>query len=99
MRAAVREALYIPDPLPGARDVMRTASGEVWFTGSEREDTLGVWYAVRRDNDQAGVRRILLPPGFRAMDATDTHVWGFRRDDLGVQTVVGLRLVPPTEER
>ena len=29
------------------------------------------------------------------MDATDTHVWGYRRDDLGVQYVVGLRLLSP----
>ena len=31
MRDAVREALYIPDPLPGIRSVHGTTSGEVWF--------------------------------------------------------------------
>ena len=36
MRDAVREALYIPDPLPGARSVHGTASGEVWFRPDSR---------------------------------------------------------------
>lgn len=95
MQAAVQEALYVTDPLPGALHVRGTVSGEIWFTGFETADSLSAWYSVRRYNGPGGVRRILVPTGFRVMDATDTHVWGYRRDDLGVQYVVGLRLVPP----
>lgn len=94
MRAAVEEALYVPDPLPGAVQVRGTASGEIWFGGFEREDSLSAWYSVRRNDGPGGVRRILVPTGFTPMDATDTHVWGYRRDDLGVQYVVGRRLAP-----
>ena len=95
MRAAVQEALYLPDPLPGAVRVRGTVSGEIWFSGFETEDSLSAWYSVRRNDDPGGVRKILVPTGFTVMDATDTHAWGYRRDDLGVQYVVGRRLVPP----
>ena len=95
MRAAVREALYIPDPLPGARRVLGTSSGDVWLQGFEEQDSLSVWYSVPRGRQDSGVRKVLLPPGFRATDATDTHVWGVRQDELGTQYVVGRRLVPP----
>lgn len=96
MRAAVEEALYIPDPLPGARRAHGTASGEIWFIGFETVDSFSVWYAVERGGGGNRVRKVLLPSGFRAMDATDTHVWGVRSDDLGVHYVAGHRLVPPS---
>jgi len=83
-----------PQPLPGARTVHGTASGEIWFRGFETEDSLSPWYAVSRDGTTPGLRRVLLPPGFSATDATDTHVLGIRRDELGVEYVVGRRLVP-----
>lgn len=95
MRAVVREALYMPDSLPGARQVRGTASGEIWFRGFEVQDSLSVWYSVPRGRHDAGVRRVLLPVGFRATDATDTHVWGVRQDELGTQYIVGRRLVSP----
>ncbi|MXW16260.1 MAG: hypothetical protein F4123_10665 [Gemmatimonadetes bacterium] len=95
MRAAVQEALYVPDPLPGAVHVRGTVSGEIWFSGFERDDSLSAWYSLRRSDGPGGVRRILVPLGFTVMDATDTHVWGLRRDDLGVEYVAGRRLVPP----
>ncbi|MDE2975167.1 MAG: hypothetical protein OXU64_10710 [Gemmatimonadota bacterium] len=94
LRAAIEEALYVPNPLPGARTVHGTASGEIWFRGFETEDSLSPWYAVSRDGTTPGLRRVLLPPGFSATDATDTHVLGIRRDELGVEYVVGRRLVP-----
>ena len=97
MRAAVQEALHLPDPLPGARRAFGTQSGEIWFRGSENEDSLRVWYAVPRGEGQSRVRRVALPPGFRVTDATNAHVWGVRTDELGVNYVVGRRLVPPLE--
>ncbi|MDE2871477.1 MAG: hypothetical protein OXQ94_07280 [Gemmatimonadota bacterium] len=94
IRAAFEDALYVPDPLPGAREVLGTASGEIWFHGFESEDSFSVWYAVPRDNATSAFRQVLLPPGFSARDATETHVWGVRRGELGVEYVVGRRLVP-----
>ena len=94
LRAAIEEALYLPNPLPGARTVWGTASGEIWFRGFEKEDSLSPWYAVSRDGTTPGLRRVLLPPNFRVTDATETHVLGIRRGELGVEYVVGRRLVP-----
>ena len=93
IREAIEEVVYVPDPLPGATRLFGSNSGEVWFQGYQRRDSLAVWHAIRRDG--VGGRRVLLPTGFRAMDATDSHVWGFRRDEMGVRYVVGRRLVPP----
>lgn len=93
MRDALEDALFIPNPMPGATRMHGTASGEIWFRGYQSQDDLAVWYAAKRDG--VGLRQVLVPPGFRPMDATDTHVWGVRRGELGVQYVVGRRLVPP----
>ncbi len=94
LRAQIKEGLHVPNPLPGARTVRRTSSGGIWFRGFEKEDSLSVWYAVSRDSTTSGLRKVLLPPGFRATDASETHVWGIRRGELGVEYVVGRRLVP-----
>ncbi|MDE2761899.1 MAG: hypothetical protein OXQ94_07285 [Gemmatimonadota bacterium] len=94
LRAAIEEAVYIPNPLPGARMVRGTASGEIWFRAIKGVDSHGLWYAVSRDSTASWLRKVLLPPGFTLTDATETHVWGVRRDELGVQYVVGRRLVP-----
>ena len=93
MRDALEGALFIPNPMPGATRMHGTASGEIWFRGYQSQDTLAVWYAAKRDG--AGLRQVLLPRGFRPMDATDTHVWGVRRGELGVEYVAGRRLVAP----
>ncbi len=65
----------------------------------EEADTLTVWYAIGRGDDESALRRVLLPTGFRARDATPTHVWGLRRDSLGITYVAGRKLVrmPQTE--
>lgn len=63
--------------------------------GYQRQDSLAVWYAAGRDG--SGLRQVLLPPGFRPMDASDSHVWGVRRGELGVEYVVGRRLMPPAD--
>lgn len=39
------------------------------------------------------MRRVLLPEWLEIEDATDTHVWGVRRDDLDLPRVTGRRLV------
>ena len=91
-------ALYIPDPLPGTVKIRGTASGEVWLNSVEATDTGVLWYAVRRGGDSTDVRTVLLPRGFSLRDATDTHVWGVERDDLGVNYVVGRRLLSAVDE-
>ena len=98
MRAAVKEALYVPDPLPGVSRIRGTTSGEIWVRGYQAPDTLSVWYAVDRRNKAARVRKVLLPSGVNVMDATDTHVWGLRVDALEIPYVVGLRLRPPAAQ-
>lgn len=96
-RALVENALYAPDPLPPVRDLRGMSTGDVWLQTFEEADTLLVWYSIRRGDNESGLRRVLLPAGFRARDATSTHVWGLRRDSLGVTYVAGRRLVRKSE--
>ena len=89
------EALYKPDYLPAAEGrPIPTSSGEIWFRTHEIEDDLRVHYAVRRGDMDEPPRRVLLPDWLRLSDATETHVWGVRRDETEVPQVVGRRLVP-----
>jgi len=95
IRKAVDEALYIPEFYPAADVVRAMSAGDVWFKTFEKADadTLVTWYALRRDGDASGLRRILLPQDLTPTAATDTHVWGVRRDTLGINYVAGRRLV------
>ena len=95
IRKAVDEALYIPEFYPAAQVVRAMASGNVWFKTFESADadSIQTWYALRRGEDASGLRRILLPLEFFPQAATDTHVWGVRRDTLGINYVAGRRLV------
>ncbi|MCE2397571.1 MAG: hypothetical protein J4F34_00800 [Gemmatimonadetes bacterium] len=97
-RDQIVDALYIPDPLPGALKARGTASGEVWLASFEAMDTFVVWYAVRRGGDSTDVRTVLLPRGFALSDATDTHVWGVEKDELGVNYVTGRRILTGVDE-
>lgn len=92
-RALIEDALYAPDPLPSARELRGMSTAEVWMQTFEEADTLSVWYTIGRADNESELRRVLLPTGFRARDATPTHVWGLRRDSLGVTYVAGRKLV------
>ena len=94
-REAVDDALYLPDFYPAADNLRPMATGDVWFDTFEKTgvDTLETWYALRRGQDASGLRKILLPTSIFPFAATDTHVWGVRRDTLGINYVTGLRLV------
>ena len=94
LRQAWEEGLYKPEYLPAAKNILLTASGEVWLATFERSDTLEVYYAVRRGDMTGKPRRVLLPESLRLHDATETHVWGIWKDSLDVPHVVGRRLVP-----
>ena len=96
LRDVYDEALYQPRYLPAAEGrPIPTSSGEVWFRTYEVEDTLRVHYAVRRGDMDEPPRRVLLPEWLRLSDATGTHVWGVRRDEvMDLSQVVGRRLVP-----
>ena len=104
-RKLVKEALYAPDYFPAVRTmVLMMSSGDVWMLaeegGSTRGDTLRAWYAARRGSESTEpVRQVLLPCRLQPWDATNTHVWGVRRDDLGLPYIVGRRLVPPRDVR
>lgn len=95
VRRAVDEALYIPEIYPAADVVRAMATGDVWFRTFEKADadTLETWYALRRGGDASGLRRILVPQDLTPTAVTDTHVWGVRRDTLGINYVSGRRLV------
>ncbi len=94
LRQAYERVLYRPEYLPAVEGLFMAASGEVCLETHERLDNLRVFYAVRRDDPARQPRRILLPDGVWFQDATDTHVWGIRRDELDVPHIVGRRLVP-----
>ncbi len=92
---AFEEALYKPEYLPAAESFLLAASDDVWLKTFERVDTLRVYYTIPRGDTSGEPRRVLLPEGLQAADATATHVWGTRDDPLGVPHVVGRRLNPP----
>ncbi len=94
------EALYAPKYLPSVRSFMLTSSGQqVWLQSQERLDTLSVWYSIERGDTDTAPRRVLLPESLTLMDATVTHVWGSWKDDLGVNYVVGRRLVASSHRK
>ena len=93
-RDVVEGALYLPEHLPAVRIFRLTSSGNVWLQTHEQQDTLSVWYSLERGDNESPPRRVLLPPGFELMDATDTHVWGVWKDELDINYVVGRRLIP-----
>jgi len=92
---AFEEALYKPEYLPAAASFFLSASDDVWLKTFERVDTMRVFYTIPRGDTSDEPRRVLLPEGMQAEDATATHVWGTRDDALGVPYVVGRRLMPP----
>ncbi len=98
-RAIVEEALFVPEHLPVVGDIFLSSfSGDVWIQSLERVDTMRVWYSVARGDIDTPPRRVVLPEFFHARDATETHVWGFWRDELGVSHVEGRRLVDASPE-
>ena len=95
-RDLAEEALHTPEYLPAFRSFMLSASsGQVWLRSQERRDTLSVWYSIERGDTVTPPRRVLLPESLEVHDANATHVWGRWVDELGVNYVVGRRLVPP----
>lgn len=98
LRKKAVEAMYVPESgyLPPVRRLVLSSSGHVWLRirTQPEADTLREWYSFPRGGDvESPARKVLLPSGFRIMDATDTHVWGTWRDSLDIPYVVGRRLV------
>ena len=94
IREALDESVNKPEHLPAATGLVLTGSGEVWLQTNEVEDTLRAHYVVRRGDTDGAPRRVLLPEWLVIEDATDTHVWGIRRDEMDLPRVTGRRLVP-----
>ena len=90
----VRGALIVPEAWPVTYGIRPVPNGEIRFRPA-RSPAPGVWYAVRRGEIEDPIRRITLPESFNPRDVTDTHVWGERVDELGVEHMVGRRLIPP----
>lgn len=95
----LEDALYLPEFYPAVDYVEGMSDGEVWLRTHEEIDTLQVWYSVRRGDTESPPRRILLPRTFYPNDVSANHVWGIRYDSLGVNYVVGRRLVRETSGR
>ena len=93
-REAVEGALYLPEYLPAVKIFFLTSSRDIWIQSHERQDTLSVWYSLRRGDNESPPRRVLLPEWLQVLDATDTHVWGVWKDELDINYVVGRKLVP-----
>ena len=93
LRRRVRSAMIVPRSWPVANGIRLMPNGEIWFRPA-KSATPGEWYAVRRGESEGAIRRIVLPESFNPRDVTDTHVWGARHDELGVEYVVGRRMVP-----
>ena len=94
-RRRAEEVLYAPPHLPPVTTVRASSSGWLWLRSSEPGDTLAVWYALPRGDDESPPRRFLLPKWFRLADATDSHAWGVRTDSTGSSRVLGRRLIAP----
>ena len=90
MRDRIRDAFIIPEYWPATTEIRLLSNGEIWFQPAG--DDPGIWYAVRKGEDEGPIRRIVAPESFRPLNANATHVWGNRTDELGVQYVAGLRL-------
>jgi hypothetical protein len=97
LRRSIRDAMTIPEHWPAARGMLLMSNGEIWFRPAGQENP-EIWYAVRKGVVRGTIRRIVVPESLRPRDVNDTHVWGTRQDEMDVQYVVGLRLVP-TEDR
>ena len=91
-RRTIRDAFTIPDHWPAAREIRLMSNSEIWFQPAGH-DNPGMWYSVRKGEEEAAVRSVVLPERFRPMDVNATHVWGVRRDEMEVNYVAGLRLV------
>ena len=92
LRRTVRNAFIIPDHWPATREIRLMSNGEIWFQPAGHENP-GMWYAVRKGEDEGPIRSVVLPERFRPMDVNATHVWGVRRDEMEVGYVAGFRLV------
>ena len=92
LRRTVRNAFIIPDHWPAAREIRLMSNGEIWFQPAGHENP-GMWYAVRKREDEGPIRSVVLPERFRPLDVNATHVWGVRRDEMDVGYVAGFRLV------
>ena len=95
LRDVYDEALYRPEYLPTAEEIVLTASDEAWLRTREVSDTLRTHYVVRRGDLEGEPRRVLLPESLRISDATATHVWGVWWDSMDVPHIVGRRLISP----
>ena len=91
-RRTIRDAFTIPDHWPAAREIRLMSNGEIWFQPAGH-DNPGMWYSVRKGEDEGPIRSVVLPERFRPLDVNATHVWGVRRDEMEVNYVAGLRLV------
>lgn len=91
LRRAIRNSFIVPSHWPATNEVRLMSNSEIWFQPAGH-DNPGMWYSVRKGEDEGPIRSVVLPERFRPLDVNATHVWGVRRDEMEVDYVAGLRL-------
>ena len=97
LRSIVDSVLHVPSHLPVVARVVASSAGDVWLQTPETIDGLSVWYSIRRGDDEATPRRVLVPSSFQFKDASETHIWGMSTSRAGERVIRGLALVPPVD--
>ena len=97
LRSIVDSVVYVPSHLPVVARVVASSAGDVWLRTPETTDGLSVWYSIRRGDDEATPRRVLVPSSFQFEDASETHIWGMSTSGAGERVIRGLALVPPVD--
>ena len=97
LRSIADSVLHVPSHLPVVARVVASSAADVWLQTPETEDGLSVWYSIRRGDDEATPRRVLVPSSFQIQDASETHIWGMPTNSAGERVVRGLALVPPVD--
>lgn len=86
----IRESLFLPAHLPPVTALVAGQDGSIWL---QRERGIGgeaEWWVL--DGELALQARIVAPRDLEIMDASTEHVWGVRKDELGLEFVERYRI-------
>jgi len=91
-RREVVEALRFPERVLAIDVVQVVQGGGVWMRERTFEDPQAVWWFV--EPGQGRTLRAAAPASIRVLSQAGDTIWGSDTDDLDVDYVVGMRLVP-----
>jgi hypothetical protein len=87
-----RAAIYAPAFHPPVSSVTIGRDGTLWLAREETRPDSVPWSVLSADGAPIGT--VMLPGGFRLMQAERGTVWGMERDELDVPYVVRYRIEP-----